>query len=112
MHRVSTRRKGSTTRAAAIDRRADVRSGLMLCVNSLTKMHELFVDCKAAVYDSLLKLQARCLYSMHTHFLDTQRSPPRKRPLLYPIHVCTCNNARRPSRSWTRRCILRTRLPS
>ena len=80
--------------AAARDPMADIRSSLVMCVNSLTKMHELFEDCKAACYDSLLKFQARCLYSMHTHFLDTQRSPPRKRPLLYPIHVCTCNNAR------------------
>ena len=86
--------EGQYHHAAAIHPMADVRSSLVISMNNFTKMHDIFEDCRAACYDALAKFQARCLYSMHTHFLDTQRSPPRKRPLLYPIHVCTCNNAR------------------
>jgi hypothetical protein len=93
-----------------IDRLPDMRSGFMMCVNNLTEMHELFDDTTDAIRSSHTMLQARCLYSMHTHFLDMQRSPPRKRPLLYPIHVCTCNNARAPSTPWTKLCRRRIRL--
>jgi hypothetical protein len=96
--------------SANFDSMHDMRSGLVKCVSGMEMMYELFEDCKGAVRDSALQLQARCLYSMHTHFLDMQRSPPRKRPLLYPIHVCTCNNARAPSTPWTKLCRRRIRL--
>ena len=91
-----------------IDKRLYVRRQLMNGVAAVQKANESLDASRRALSLAFTAMEARCLHSMHTHFLDMQRSPPRKRPLMYPIHVCTCNpihvctciNASWPSKLW------------
>ena len=86
-----------------------VRMRLQRSVSQVLWLND-FYGSEAILLDAAASMTAPCLYSMHAHFLDMQRSPPRKRPLLYhihvctcnPIHVCTCNNASWPSTPSTR----------
>ena len=87
-----------------------VRMRLQRSVSQVLWLND-FYGSEAILLDAAASMKAPCLHSMHAHFLDMQRSPPRKRPLLYPIHVCTCNpihvctcnNASWPSTPSTRR---------
>ena len=97
--------------ATLIEKRVFVRRQLMNDLDGVARTKESLDESMRALSLASTAMEARCLHSMHTHFLDMQRSPPRKRPLLYPIHVCTCNNARPPSTLWTTRCLLSILLP-